>query len=545
MRTGLGSGTLLDGRYRFMQRVGSGGMADVWSATDEVLERVVAVKLFRFDTDMTDDQRIQNEIRTVAALAHPGIVTVFDAGTVADPESDGLAVPYLVMEYVPGRTLANRITSVGPLYEAEARALGITVAETLAYVHGRGVIHRDIKPANLLLPETATGPAAKITDFGIARMVDSAHHTATGLTVGTPNYLAPEQATGSPVGFPADVYALGLVLLECLTGSMAYPGTGVEAALARLHRQPTIPASLAAPWPDLLAAMTAQEPASRPSAADVVEALGGTRPRVAPPVTPVVASDATTALLLTDALQDTGPLLATGGLLATGPGVAAGWHEPAGATTGSHRRRSVGLSVLGAMAAAGIVSGIVLSSGGHGGSAAADTTTAAAVSPTAAKTPAAPTVATYASVSGRLGQDLAALELTIAPNRDPELQAGTRQLLSDDLVHVAAAAKQHSYRAAASMLAIFKADLAAARSTDKITATRAATVRTAAAAVQADLAGLTATHSATPTVQAVTKAPAAPAPAPSKAKAKAKAPAPVKGPPANHDHGKHKGHGKG
>src|SRR5205823_4403033 len=144
--------------------------------------------------------------------------------------------------------------------------LGAQIGNALAYVHGHGTIHRDIKPANILIDREGQ---PKITDFGIARLVDSARRTATGVTVGTAAYLSPEQVTGAEVGPACDVYSLGLVLLECLTGRREYPGTGAEAALARLHRPPEIPASLPRPWPGLLAAMTDSDPSRRPAAAEV------------------------------------------------------------------------------------------------------------------------------------------------------------------------------------------------------------------------------------------------------------------------------------
>jgi serine/threonine protein kinase len=155
--------------------------------------------------------------------------------------------------------------------------LGSELAATLTYVHANNVIHRDIKPANILLDtEHATGAgtfAAKLADFGISRVLDRAQLTAHGTTVGTANYLSPEQAQGLALGPASDVYSLGLVLLECLTAQVVYPGFGVEAAVSRLHRPPDIPRGLGSEWSLLLAAMTDLDPAARPTTTEISEAL--------------------------------------------------------------------------------------------------------------------------------------------------------------------------------------------------------------------------------------------------------------------------------
>jgi serine/threonine protein kinase len=177
--------------------------------------------------------------------------------------------PFLVMELVEGATLAHRLEQ-GPITADRAALLGADLAVALAYVHGRGVVHRDVKPANILLAagEDEQVLSAKLTDFGIARLVDSTRMTMDGFTIGTPNYLSPEQATGGEVGPPTDVYALGLVLLECLTGDVVYPGWGVEAAVVRLHRPPEVPPWLGPQWSQLIGAMTDDDPGRRPSAAE-------------------------------------------------------------------------------------------------------------------------------------------------------------------------------------------------------------------------------------------------------------------------------------
>jgi serine/threonine protein kinase len=272
--------TLAGGRYELGPVLGRGGMAVVRRATDTVLGREVAVKLFREDLDDSDAARVRTEMSTLASLTHPHLVSVHDAGT--EPDGDGLGQPYLVMELVEGPTLAACCLD-GSLSADRVARLGAELGLALAFVHGRGVVHRDVKPANILLSPSG----AKLADFGIARIVDGARHTSTGLTIGTAPYLSPEQVQGGAVGPAADVYALGLVLLECLTGKREYTGGPVEVALARLHRSPEVPATLPAPFPALLAAMTSMDAADRPTAQEVARQLGSE---------PVDVPDATEAL---------------------------------------------------------------------------------------------------------------------------------------------------------------------------------------------------------------------------------------------------------
>lgn len=256
-----GGGPLLGGRYRLGGLVGRGGSAEVWQATDEALGRRVAVKLVTASGG-EDAARVGDEARLLAGLSHPGLVPVYDAGT------DEAGRPYVVMELVEGETLADALRR-GPLHLRDVAELGATLAEALGYVHAQGLVHRDVKPANVLLGREGR---VRLTDFGIARLVDAAKVTATGLTVGTASYLSPEQVTGEPVGPAADVYALGLLLLEAITGEREYPGTAVEVALARLHRPPVVP-PLPHGWGPLLTAMTASEPGRRPTARVVAEDL--------------------------------------------------------------------------------------------------------------------------------------------------------------------------------------------------------------------------------------------------------------------------------
>lgn len=278
---------LLDGRYRLGARLGGGAAADVFRAVDDRLGRAVAVKVFRGDA-AEQLQRHEAEMRTLAALDHPSLVTVFDAGS--DPETDQ---PYLVMQLIEGPTLAEELRPGALPLDRTAR-YGEELADALAYIHQRGLVHRDLKPANVLI---STDGRVHLADFGIARLVGTAHETRTGDVLGTPAFFAPEQVAGETVGPPTDIYALGLVLYECLTGRRPYEGTPMEVAMARLNRAPEIPADTPAPWRRLLIAMTQRDPAARPSAVEVGQALrtlgdseGGER------TTRMPAATATTAM---------------------------------------------------------------------------------------------------------------------------------------------------------------------------------------------------------------------------------------------------------
>src|SRR3954452_10652066 len=252
---------LLDGRYRLGARLGSGAVAEVFRALDERLARPVAVKLFRGDA-AEELQRHEAEMRTLAQLDHPSLVTVYDAG-------DANGQPYLVMQLVEGDTLADELRR-GPIGLDRAATYGAALADALAYVHAQGFVHRDVKPANVLI---AADGRVHLADFGIARLVDSAHVTRTGDVLGTPAFFAPEQVSGDAVGPAADVYALGIVLIECLTGRRPFEGTAVEVAMARLARSPDIPAELSRDWQALLTAMTRRRPEERPAAPQVADAL--------------------------------------------------------------------------------------------------------------------------------------------------------------------------------------------------------------------------------------------------------------------------------
>lgn len=272
--------TVLDDRYQLEAVLGRGGMADVYRASDRVLSRPVAVKVLRDTTDdERDRRRFTAEARTLAGLSHPHLVMLLDAGITAER-------PYLVLELVEGPTLDQECRG-RPQDPDRVAEIGAQLAEALAYAHDRGVVHRDVKPGNVLLGDDRV----RLADFGIARLVgDTVRHTQTGQTIGTAAYLSPEQVRGQDVAPATDVYALGLVLLEALTGERAYPGSPTEAALARLSQPPPIPESLPAHWRDLLAAMTDLEPDARPSAAEVARRLrapaGATTPLLDQPPAP-------------------------------------------------------------------------------------------------------------------------------------------------------------------------------------------------------------------------------------------------------------------
>ena len=251
-------------------------MASVYEATDVVLGRTVAVKLFRNDSlDGSGPERQSGEIALLASLNHFALVTLFDAGTA---DISGAQRTFIVMEFVDGSDLRSRMLAEPSLDPADIARMGADLAEALHYVHAKGIIHRDIKPANVLLGASGfpgRSMHAKLADFGIARLLDETRLTATGTLLGTASYLSPEQALGSRLGPPSDIYSLGLVLLECVSGERAYPGTAVESAMARLQRQPHVPATLGSDWVTLLTAMTSRAPEDRPTAADAADVLRG------------------------------------------------------------------------------------------------------------------------------------------------------------------------------------------------------------------------------------------------------------------------------
>lgn len=271
---GAAMGMLLRGRYRLLDLLGQGGMGAVYKAIDEVLGRHVAIKIFLADaTQSADVRRQEDEVNILASLSHHSLVTLLDAAV--DRSDPMMPRIYLVMELVEGADLQRRLAR-GPLPLRQIAQLAQDLAEGLEYIHSRGVVHRDIKPANVLLVNyngDDSRTRAKLADFGIALLADSRRYTADGAATGSAHYMSPEQATGDQVGPASDVYALGLVLLECFTGEIAFPGQAVPSALARLMKDPAIPETVPAAWAGLIAAMTARDPRDRPLVDDLVLAL--------------------------------------------------------------------------------------------------------------------------------------------------------------------------------------------------------------------------------------------------------------------------------
>jgi serine/threonine-protein kinase len=225
-------GTQLSGRYRLDAQIGAGGMSTVYRAFDTTLERTVAVKLMHREIASDSDQleRFRREARAVAQFSHPHIVGVIDAG-----EDDQR--PYIVFEYVEGETLKERIRRCGRLPIEESIAYAIEIARALCAAHARGIVHRDIKPQNVLIDEEGS---AKVTDFGIARSLDEEGLTADGRVLGTTDYVSPEQALGHAVNGQSDVYSLGIVLFEMLTGDVPFHGEN-QVAVAMKHVREDLP----------------------------------------------------------------------------------------------------------------------------------------------------------------------------------------------------------------------------------------------------------------------------------------------------------------
>src|SRR6187431_1136902 len=225
-------GTLISERYRLDEKIGSGGMSSVYRAFDPTLERWVAIKLMHRDISHDPDQleRFRREARAVAQLNHPHVVGVIDAG-----EDDG--TPYIVFEYVEGETLKDRIRRFGRLPIGESVAYAIEVARALGAAHDHRIVHRDVKPQNVLIDEEGT---AKVTDFGIARSLAEEGLTADGRVLGTTDYVSPEQALGRDVDPQSDLYSLGVVLFEMLTGDVPFHGEN-QVAVAMKHVREELP----------------------------------------------------------------------------------------------------------------------------------------------------------------------------------------------------------------------------------------------------------------------------------------------------------------
>lgn len=347
---------LLAGRYLLGDVIGRGGMGVVQRAWDTHLDRYVAVKLLRdLAMDPANRARFSAEGKTLAALNHPGLITLFDAATEGDE-------PYLVMELVEGPSLKERCNGVG-MTVGEVAAIGIPLADALAYVHGQHIVHRDLKPSNVLF--SADG-RVKLADFGVARLIDGVtQDTASGFTIGTAAYLSPEQVREEPVTTASDIYSLGLVLMEALSGAPVFIGHPSVIVLARLTRPPTVNESLPAPLRVLLGAMTAVQPRGRPTAAEVAGELSRLLPTFESSPVTQAASGAPTMVLLTEAPTAPIPVSAP----VSGP-----VSEPASAPllTPARSRRPVGRVSVGVVAVVVLVGALLFGPLRNGASDAAD-----------------------------------------------------------------------------------------------------------------------------------------------------------------------------
>ncbi|HEY2519696.1 MAG TPA: serine/threonine-protein kinase [Streptosporangiaceae bacterium] len=266
---------LLGGRYRLSGRIAVGGMGEVWRGTDELLDRPVAVKLLSA-AHASDDSfraRFRAEARYAASLSHPNIAQVFDYGEMSEDEEVPPDIPaggaYLVMELVKGEPLSALIAREERLSAADSLRIVSQAADALSAAHEAGIVHRDIKPGNLLLSDEGV---TKITDFGIARAMwaaQASHLTQTGMVMGTASYVSPEQATGGTITSASDIYSLGVVAYECLTGAPPFTAeTPVAIAVAHMHRPvPPLPDDVPAPVADLILNMLAKPPEERPQSA--------------------------------------------------------------------------------------------------------------------------------------------------------------------------------------------------------------------------------------------------------------------------------------
>jgi serine/threonine-protein kinase len=250
--TEAGAG-VLSGRYETAERLGTGGMSNVYKATDRILERTVAVKILA--EHLSDDERFvarfRREALAVAKLIHPNIVQVYDTGV-----DEGRH--YIVMEYVEGRSGAQILQRQGPVEPETAAEIGIQACAGLDYAHRRGIIHRDVKPGNLMIVGGPVGGGemtVKLTDFGIARAIEQTRITQVGSVVGTAAYLAPEQVRGEEATPATDVYALGVVLYQFLTGRLPYEGSSLaELAVRQQNEKPLPPSTYNGDVPETLGA---------------------------------------------------------------------------------------------------------------------------------------------------------------------------------------------------------------------------------------------------------------------------------------------------
>ena len=398
-------GSTLSGRYTLTGRIAAGGMGEVWAATDTVLGRAVAVKLLHAFLSQESNfvERFRAEARHTASLHHPNIATVFDYG-----EDDGAA--YLVMELVVGQPLNEIIAERAPMSAQETASILAQAATALEAAHQGGVVHRDIKPANILITPDGT---VKLTDFGIARAIDAAPLTQTGQVLGTAQYLSPEQALGQSATASSDIYSLGVVGFEMLTGERPFDsGTVVATALAHVNQPPPpLPVTIPKGVRDVITAALAKDPADRPASA---EAMAQALAALAPDADSATAPVTPTATTLTSTPPTSTPPTSTTPTSTTptdGDGPAptrvmpaptramptqATLTQPPGRSQRRPRRRAAWLlSAVAAALAFGVLAVFALSGGGAGTDTPLDTTTTSATpTPTNANSVVSPSVTT-------------------------------------------------------------------------------------------------------------------------------------------------------
>jgi eukaryotic-like serine/threonine-protein kinase len=269
LTTELNAPLLLE-RYRPDTLIARGGSASVYRARDLLLGRDVAVKVFLAGSEQTLD-RARDELRVLAGLGgHHGIVSVLDAGI--DESSPDDPRPFLVMELITGRSVRDLLEG-GGLAPALLGGIAFEIAEALEYVHRQNIVHRDVSPANILLVDYGSEhsrPRARLTDFGLAVDGEKFQPPEDGFVDGTVPYLSPEQVLAERLTPASDIYSLGLVLIEGFTGTRVFPGSDAVAAMTRVGTVVEVPKTVPKPWRALLAAMTCEEPAKRPTAVDVL-----------------------------------------------------------------------------------------------------------------------------------------------------------------------------------------------------------------------------------------------------------------------------------
>jgi serine/threonine-protein kinase len=282
------------GRYEILGEIGQGAMGTVYRARDPLIERTVAIKtvsIAQLRQEGADaESRFLREAQSAGRLSHPNIVTIYDVG-----EADGLA--YIAMEYLSGATLRD-VMNRGPMPLDLALDTAMQMAEALAFAHEHGVIHRDIKPANVVV--TGRRGRIKLTDFGIAHLINS-DHTQAGQMLGSPRYMSPEQAKGCEINGRSDIFSLGAMLYEMLTGRYAFDGDSLPTIVYRVINEAPVPATtlrprLPAELISLLARMLNKNPQARPDARALVDALQVLAP-AAPPAPPPPSSNRVSRLL--------------------------------------------------------------------------------------------------------------------------------------------------------------------------------------------------------------------------------------------------------